>query len=187
MTRFVVLLIAFEFAALAPMKGQSTSTSGAAQVGPQPGAAPMATAPPKRAVVRNQKTQNAGPTKRQFRQQPASDQAPQQQVRHQPRPGPVQSEGFISQQQSTHGQRARNDAPASNSRQSPMSFAQATQRQHHQRHDHAWWKNHFNTIVFVVNCGYYYWDAGYWFPALGYYPQYENFDYNGPIYTYGNL
>ena len=39
----------------------------------------------------------------------------------------------------------------------------------------------------MVNCGYYYWDAGYWFPALGYYPQYENFEYNGPIYTYGNL
>ena len=30
-------------------------------------------------------------------------------------------------------------------------------------------------------------DAGYWFPALGYDPGNENFDYSGPIYTYGNL
>lgn len=41
--------------------------------------------------------------------------------------------------------------------------------------------------MFVTGCGYYYWDAGYWFPAFGYYPPYENFDYNGPIYTYGDL
>jgi hypothetical protein len=68
-----------------------------------------------------------------------------------------------------------------------ISFTQATQRQHHQRHDHIWWKTHFTTIVFVHNSGYFYWDAGYWFPAYGYYPQYENFEYNGPVYTYGNL
>jgi hypothetical protein len=50
-----------------------------------------------------------------------------------------------------------------------------------------WWHRHYTTIVFVGGCGYYYWDAGYWFPAWGYYPQFENFEYNGPIYTYGNL
>jgi hypothetical protein len=39
----------------------------------------------------------------------------------------------------------------------------------------------------VVGSGYYYQDAGYWFPAYGYYPSYEYFDYDGPIYTYGEL
>jgi peptidoglycan hydrolase-like protein with peptidoglycan-binding domain len=35
--------------------------------------------------------------------------------------------------------------------------------------------------------GYYFWDAGYWFPALGYDPLYDSYDYDGPIYTYGDL
>ena len=35
--------------------------------------------------------------------------------------------------------------------------------------------------------GYYYWNAGYWCPAWGYNPAYEYYDYDGPIYTYGNL
>ena len=41
-------------------------------------------------------------------------------------------------------------------------------------------------IVFASG-GYYYWDAGYWFPAWGYNPTYDYYDYDGPIYTYGNL
>jgi hypothetical protein len=36
-------------------------------------------------------------------------------------------------------------------------------------HDRGWWRNHYNRIVFV-NGGWYYWDAGYWFPAWGYDP-----------------
>jgi peptidoglycan hydrolase-like protein with peptidoglycan-binding domain len=40
--------------------------------------------------------------------------------------------------------------------------------------------------VFVIG-GYYYYDAGYWFPAWGYEPRYDYYDYDGPIYTYGNL
>jgi peptidoglycan hydrolase-like protein with peptidoglycan-binding domain len=39
--------------------------------------------------------------------------------------------------------------------------------------------------VFVLG-GYYYWDNGYWYPALGYDPNYS-YDYDGPIYAYGNL
>ena len=39
----------------------------------------------------------------------------------------------------------------------------------------------------LVGGGYYYWDAGYWCPAWGYDPGYESYDYDGPIYTYGNL
>ena len=41
-------------------------------------------------------------------------------------------------------------------------------------------------VVFSVG-GYYYYDAGYWFPAFGYSPNCEAYDYDGPIYTYGNL
>ena len=67
-----------------------------------------------------------------------------------------------------------------------LSYSDAFQRYRHQRHNRIWWKRHFTTIVFVRG-GYYYWDAGYWFPAWGYDPVYEYYDYDGPIYTYGNL
>jgi hypothetical protein len=83
--------------------------------------------------------------------------------------------------------------PGTPQRQTPssqrlgISYAEAKKRQHHERHDRPWWTSHFITIVLVNGQGYYYWDAGYWFPALGYDPQYESYEYNGPIYTYGNL
>lgn len=73
------------------------------------------------------------------------------------------------------------------SRQQPgLSFSDAQRRFRHERHDRAWWRSRYRTIVFVTG-GYYYWDAGYWFPAWGYDPLYDNYDYDGPIYTYGNL
>ena len=67
-----------------------------------------------------------------------------------------------------------------------LSYADALQRYRHERHNRAWWKQHFAVIV-LVGGGYYYWDAGYWCPAWGYDPVYEYYDYDGPIYTYGNL
>ena len=66
------------------------------------------------------------------------------------------------------------------------SYADAMRRYHHERHDHDWWKQHYIVIV-LVGGGYYYWDSGYWYPAWGYDPNYERYDYDGPIYTYGNL
>ena len=68
-----------------------------------------------------------------------------------------------------------------------VPYAEALKRQHHERHDRGWWTTHYRVIVLVNTIGYYYWDSGYWYPAYGYDPSYENFDYNGPIYTYGNL
>lgn len=59
-------------------------------------------------------------------------------------------------------------------------------RYRHERHDHDWWKQHYIVIV-LVGGGYYYCDSGYWYPAWGYDPNYERYDYDGPIYTYGNL
>ena len=66
------------------------------------------------------------------------------------------------------------------------NYADAMRRYKHERHDHDWWKQH-NIIIVLVGGGYYYQDSGYWYPAWGYDPNYERYDYDGPIYTYGNL
>ena len=65
-------------------------------------------------------------------------------------------------------------------------YAEAMRRYRHERHDYNWWKQHYIIIV-LVGGGYYYHDAGYWYPAWGYDPNYEQYEYDGPIYTYGNL
>jgi hypothetical protein len=66
------------------------------------------------------------------------------------------------------------------------NYADAKRRYRHERHDCDWWKQHYIVIV-LVGGGYYYRDSGYWYPAWGYNPNYERYDYDGPIYTYGNL
>ena len=68
---------------------------------------------------------------------------------------------------------------------SPNSAVGAPRQDRHERHDRDWWRQRFSTIVFVLG-GYYYLDNGYWYPALGYDPNYS-YDYDGPIYAYGNL
>jgi hypothetical protein len=53
-------------------------------------------------------------------------------------------------------------------------------------HDQNWWHNHYhNKIVFVFGAPYY-WNAGYWFPAWGYYPN-AYYAWDGPIYGYNHL
>jgi hypothetical protein len=54
-----------------------------------------------------------------------------------------------------------------------------------QWHDRGWWRSHYNRIVFV-NGGWWYWNAGYWFPAWGYAPS-VSYVYDGPIYAYNGL
>jgi len=76
-----------------------------------------------------------------------------------------------------HGQTTKNNGD---------NYADAMRRYRHERHDCDWWKQHYIVIV-LVGGGYYYHDAGYWCPAWGYDPNYERYDYDGPIYTYGNL
>jgi len=66
------------------------------------------------------------------------------------------------------------------------SFSDACRRHRHEWHHRNWWKQNCTTIVFV-NSGYYFLDAGYWYPAWGYDPLNSYYDYDGPIYTYGNL
>jgi hypothetical protein len=66
------------------------------------------------------------------------------------------------------------------------SYFDALRRHRGEQHDCNWWRQHFRIIVFVSS-GYYFWDAGYWYPAWGYDPAYNYYDYDGPIYTYGDL
>jgi len=52
-------------------------------------------------------------------------------------------------------------------------------------HDRGWWRAHYTRIVFV-NSGWWYWNAGYWFPAWGYAPS-VSYVYDGPVYGYNGL
>lgn len=55
-----------------------------------------------------------------------------------------------------------------------------------QWHDRNWWHTHYrNNIVFVFGAPYY-WNAGYWFPAWGYYPN-AYYAWDGPVYAYNRL
>jgi Putative peptidoglycan binding domain len=66
------------------------------------------------------------------------------------------------------------------------NYAEAMRRYRHERHDCDWWKQHYVVIV-LIGGGYYYQDSGYWYPAWGYDLNNERYEYDGPIYTYGNL
>jgi hypothetical protein len=67
-----------------------------------------------------------------------------------------------------------------------FSYSDALRRNWHQWHNRDWWRQHCDNIVFVTG-GYYFLDASYWYPAYGYDPLNSYYDYDGPIYTYGNL
>jgi Putative peptidoglycan binding domain len=56
---------------------------------------------------------------------------------------------------------------------------------HRQWHDRSWWRSRYDRIIFVNN-GWWYWNAGYWFPAWGYAPS-VTYVYDGPIYAYNGL
>ena len=111
----------------------------------------------------------------------------------QPRQRPEQSPpgqyvGLINGTSQTTNNSRENSNRQNNNRKNDnrRSFFDALRRCQHEPHDRNWWKQHCRTIVFV-NTAYYYLDAGYWYPAYGYDPSYNYYDYDGPIYTYGNL
>lgn len=54
-----------------------------------------------------------------------------------------------------------------------------------QWHDRSWWRSHYTRIIFV-NSGWWYLNAGYWFPAWGFAPS-VSYVYDGPIYGYNGL
>jgi hypothetical protein len=67
------------------------------------------------------------------------------------------------------------------------SFNVARSRVIRTPHNRNWWRSHFNTTFVLFGGGYYYWWDGYWFPAYGYSPYYNNYIYSEPIYGYNNL
>src|SRR4030095_225315 len=52
-------------------------------------------------------------------------------------------------------------------------------------HDRSWWHSRYNRVVFVYG-GWYYWNAGWWYPAWGYASN-SYYAYDGPIYAYNSL
>ncbi len=83
--------------------------------------------------------------------------------------------------------RNRNVTVTNNWRGSRFSGQQyaAFRNYHRQWHNRSWWSSHYNRIIFVSG-GWYFWNAGYWYPAWGYAPG-AYYPYDGPIYSYGNL
>jgi Putative peptidoglycan binding domain len=83
--------------------------------------------------------------------------------------------------------RGRNVAINNNFHSAAFSGHQyaAFRNYHRQWHDRGWWRNHYDRIVFV-NGGWYYWNAGYWFPAWGYAAS-AYYAFDGPIYGYNGL
>ena len=90
-----------------------------------------------------------------------------------------------------HHKQGRHDPPAfggpnAEPKKNPPSYWQALRNYKHERHDRTWWKQRYTVIVLVLG-GYYYFDNGYWCPAWGFDTSNQYYDYDGPIYTYGNL
>jgi flagellar motor protein MotB len=140
--------------------------------------------PPPRQQQQKQAQQQQDEQKQQ--QQPQSQQQNQPQPQQQQQQEQLQPPQQPQQQQRQHqARRVRrsnpNPVPAS-----VMSYSSALQRCQRERHNRNWWSQHFAVIV-LVGGGYYYFDSGYWFPALGFDPNYEAYDYDGPVFTYGNL
>src|SRR5882724_1689688 len=135
----------------------------------------------------SQNSNNNGKIVRPAPPPPRQQQQPQSQQQNQPQPQQQQQEQAQPPQQQHQHQARRvrrsnpNPVPAS-----VMSYSSALQRCQRERHNRNWWSQHFAVIV-LVGGGYYYFDSGYWFPALGFDPNYEAYDYDGPIFTYGNL
>jgi hypothetical protein len=61
------------------------------------------------------------------------------------------------------------------------SWAEAARRYRHWHHDRYWWRSHYPRVI-LIGGGYYFWDAGWWYPAWGYDAAYSNYAYDGPIY-----
>jgi hypothetical protein len=102
------------------------------------------------------------------------------------------SSSFVNRSRSTAFWSGRRAAVNNNWRGSEFSGRQysAFRNYHRQWHDSGWWHNHCgDRIVFVTVYSQpfpFYFDAGYWYPAWGYYPD-SYYPYDGPIYGYDDL
>ena len=53
---------------------------------------------------------------------------------------------------------------------------------HPEWHDSGWYHSHYPNVTLIAG-GYYFFNAGYWFPAWGYNPSAAYYAYDGPIYV----
>jgi Putative peptidoglycan binding domain len=53
---------------------------------------------------------------------------------------------------------------------------------HSEWHDQGWYHSHYGRVE-LIGGGWYFWNAGYWFPAWGYDPGVAYYPYDGPIYV----
>ena len=53
---------------------------------------------------------------------------------------------------------------------------------HPQWHDQGWYHSHYPNVTLIAG-GYYFFNAGYWYPAWGYSPSAQYYAYDGPIYV----
>jgi hypothetical protein len=99
---------------------------------------------------------------------------------------------FVNRPRSAAFWRGRRAAVTNNWRGSEFSGRQywAFHNYERQWHDSGWWHQHCgDRIVFVTVYSQpfpFYFDAGYWYPAWGYYPD-SYYPYDGPIYGYNDL
>jgi hypothetical protein len=93
----------------------------------------------------------------------------------------------FTRQQNAAINRGRNARITNNwrgARFSGQSYA-AFRNYHRAWHGRGWWRSHYDRIIFVSG-GWYYWNAGYWYPAWGYAAG-AYYPYDGPIYGYNDL
>jgi len=50
-------------------------------------------------------------------------------------------------------------------------------------HDRSWWDSHYHSNLLLIGGGWYFWNAGFWYPAWGYDTGAAYYPYDGPIYT----
>lgn len=53
---------------------------------------------------------------------------------------------------------------------------------HPELHDQGWYRSRYDRVE-LIGGGYYYWNAGYWYPAWGYDRSAQYYAYDGPIYV----
>jgi hypothetical protein len=102
------------------------------------------------------------------------------------------SSSFVNRSRSTAFWSGRRAAVTNSWRGEAFSGRQYGAFRNYQRqwHDSGWWRHHCgDRIVFVTVYSQpfpFYFDAGYWYPAWGYYPD-SYYPYDGPIYGYNDL
>ena len=107
-------------------------------------------------------------------------------------PQPRLSSSFVNRSQSAAFWNGRRAAVTNNWSGFEFSGRRYWAFRNYQRqwHDSGWWHNHCgDRIVFVTVYSQpfpFYFDAGYWYPAWGYYPD-SYYPYDGPIYGYNDL